>query len=165
MPTDATTETFHSVVADLEYPMAIVTTAHGDERAGCLVGFTAQCSIEPPLVMVWLSKRNRTTRVARRADGLLLHFPSRHQGELAAVFGSQSGDEVDKFDQCGWEPGPAGLPLLTDCTRWVAGRIVERLETGDHVGHLITVFDAAAGEWDGQLGFQAVKNLNPGHAP
>ena len=28
--------------------MVVVTTAQGDERAGCLVGFHAQSSIEPP---------------------------------------------------------------------------------------------------------------------
>src|SRR5207302_330388 len=60
-------------------------------------------------------------------------------------------------------PGPERLPLLTDCARWVAGRILGRFESGDHVGHLLVPFDGAAGEWAGQRGFQAVKGLDPDH--
>ncbi len=164
MLNDSAAQAFQSIVADVDYPMAIVTTTDGTERAGCLVGFAAQCSIDPPLVMIWLSKRNHTTKVAVRASDLLVHFPSRSDRGLAALFGEETGDEVDKFARCSWEPGPEGLPRLIGCGRWVAGRIVERLDTGDHVGHLLEPFDAAAGgEWSGQLGFQSVKDLQPGH--
>ena len=163
MPPSPVEEAFHGIAADLEYPMVIVTTSAGIERAGCLVGFLAQCSISPPLLMVWLSKRNRTSRVAAKASSLLVHFPSQEQRELAILFGSQTGDEVDKFSRCSWEPGPEGLPLLTDCSRWVAGHIVERVNTGDHVGHLLELFQATAGGWVGPLGFQSVKDIEPGH--
>ncbi len=156
-------QALQSILAGLEYPMAIVTTTDGTEPAGCLVGFAAQCSIDPPLLMVWLSKRNHTTRTAGRASALLVHFPSPSEGELARLFGEETGDEVDKFARCRWEPGPEGLPLLPECTRWFAGRIVDRLDTGDHVGHLLEPFAAAAGPWSAQLGFQSVKDLEPGH--
>jgi flavin reductase (DIM6/NTAB) family NADH-FMN oxidoreductase RutF len=157
------TSAFQSIVGALDYPMGIVTTTDGTERAGCLVGFIAQCSIDPPLVMVWLSKRNHTARVAARATALLVHLPARSDLALATLFGQETGDEVDKFARWRWEPGPQGLPLLATCTRWFAGRIVERLDTGDHVGHLLEPFDAAAGPWSAQLGFQSVKDLQPGH--
>jgi flavin reductase (DIM6/NTAB) family NADH-FMN oxidoreductase RutF len=165
VPVSRVAEAFHDIAADLDYPMVIVTTTDGTEQAGCLVGFVTQCSIDPPLLMVWMSKRNRTTRVAVRASSLVVHFPSQDQHELAVLFGSSTGDEVDKFARCRWEPGPEALPLLSDCSRWVAGHIVERLDSGDHVGHLLALFEAAAGHWVGQLGFQAVKDLEPGHPP
>jgi len=154
---------FHEIAADLDYPMIVVTTRDGDERAGCLVGFMAQCSIDPPLLLVWLSEKNHTSRVAKRAESLIVHFLGRDQRPLAELFGGTTGDEVDKFARCDSKPGPGGLPLLTDCPRWVAGHIVDRFETGDHVGHLLDLFDGAAGEWCGQLGFQSVKDLDPGH--
>ena len=163
MAPDAGPDALHAIAADLEYPMAVVTTAHGGERAGCLIGFSSQCSIDPPLVVVWLSVRNHTTRVARGASSLLVHFLAREDRPLAELFGTETGDEVDKFARCRWEDGPEGMPLLTDCTRWVAGHVVDRFRTGDHVGHLLRLFDGAAGEWTGQLGFQAVKDLEPGH--
>ena len=42
------TEAFEALMADLDQPSYVVTAADGDERAGCLVGFATQCSIEPP---------------------------------------------------------------------------------------------------------------------
>src|SRR5215213_9231509 len=145
MPADSAARALQVIAADLDYPMTIVTTSDGDERAGCLVGFAAQCSVNPPLLAVWLSRNNRTVRVAQHAPGLLVHFPAEGQRDLAALFGSQTGDEVDKFSQCRWASGPEGLPRLTDCTRWVAGHVAERFDSGDHVGHLLALFDGSAG--------------------
>ena len=156
-------DAFQRIADDLDYPMVVVTTADGEDRAGCLVGFAAQCSIDPPLLVVWLSKKNRTARVAHRAATLVVHFLGREQSDLATLFGTTTGDEVDKFARCSWVPGPDGVPRLADCTRWVAGHIVDRFDTGDHVGHLLDLFDGAAGGWAGQLGFQAVKDLDAGH--
>lgn len=34
-------------MAELDYPMLIVTTRSGGELDGCLVGFSTQCSIDP----------------------------------------------------------------------------------------------------------------------
>ncbi|MET7992066.1 hypothetical protein ABZU76_14275 [Amycolatopsis sp. NPDC005232] len=48
--------------------------------------FAAQCSVSPP----------RFTRDA---------------AELARLFGSRSGFDVDKFSLRGWHSGPRGLPL------------------------------------------------------
>ena len=48
-------EAFDDVMASLDPPMAVVTAASGGERAGCLVGFHAQCSIDPPRFLVDVS--------------------------------------------------------------------------------------------------------------
>src|SRR5215208_7631728 len=37
---------FEAIVAQLDYPMFIVTAAAGEERGGCLVGFATQASID-----------------------------------------------------------------------------------------------------------------------
>jgi flavin reductase (DIM6/NTAB) family NADH-FMN oxidoreductase RutF len=152
------------VLAALDYPMLVVTAAAGEERAGCLVGFAAQCSIDPVRLVVWVSKANRTYRVAERSEALGVHFLAAGQRDLAVLFGGETGDRVDKFARCRWHPGPRGVPLLDDCSRWIVGRILRRDDGGDHVGHLLVPVEASAGEWEGQLGFQAVRDLDPGHA-
>lgn len=159
----ATVESFDDVMGDLEFPMVVVTATDGHERAGCLVGFHAQCSIDPPRYMVWLSKKNHTYRVARRADALAVHFPSADQHELAELFGSHTGDEVDKFAACAWHEGPAGAVVVDGVERWFVGRIDETLDSGDHVGFLLEPLEGEAGRWSGQLGFQEVKGIEPGH--
>ena len=87
-------EAFHALVAGVEYPMFIVTTAAGDERAGCLVGFATQGSIDPPRLVVMLSKANRTYEVAQRAQELVVHFLHERNRGLAALFGEETGDEL-----------------------------------------------------------------------
>src|ERR1700722_1729493 len=98
-------DAFHSLVSDLNYPMYIVTAAADGERAGCLVGFATQASIDPPRMLVLLSKANRTFQVALASDTLAVHFLSRANQGLAAVFGEETGDDVDKFAGCQWREG------------------------------------------------------------
>jgi flavin reductase (DIM6/NTAB) family NADH-FMN oxidoreductase RutF len=145
--------------------MFIVTTAVGDRRAGCLVGFAAQCGIDPPRFMVWLSKKNHTYEVAQDADTLAVHVPTIDNRALAELFGTWTGREKDKFTEAAWHPGPNGVPLLTDCPQWFVGTITARHDTGDHVGLLLVPIAAGADHGRAQLPFQAVRHLPPGNDP
>lgn len=158
------TSAFQALVATIDYPMFVVTTAAEGERAGCLVGFATQCSIDPPRFLVCLSKRNHTLRVAERAEVLIVHFLGVDDLDIASLFGENTGDEVDKFARCRWEPGPGAAPVLTAARGWVAGRILDRLDLGDHLGFLAEPLAGEARDGDGlQLGFQGVRHLDPGH--
>jgi len=64
---------FECIVDDLEYPMFVVSVAVDDDQDACLVGFTTQCSIDPPRFAVFLSKNNHTYELASRADLLAVH--------------------------------------------------------------------------------------------
>lgn len=157
--------TFTRLTQDLDYLMLVVTTVSDEERAGCLVGFSTQCSIDPGRYLVCLSDKNRTTRVASAADALAVHFLPGTAGDLAELFGGTTGDDIDKFTRCDWHPGPRGLPILDDCGRWFAGRILERRTLGDHVGFLLEPFAAAIEEEPGIFPFHRAKRVQPGHAP
>ena len=153
-----------ALVAGLDYPMAIVTVATEDERGGCLVGFWTQCSIDPPRLLVCLSKRNRTYRLALRAEALAVHFLRAGDLALASLFGERTGDDTDKLAQCRWQPGPDGLPILDDVRGWVAGRVLERTDVGDHAAFLLAVADGRSTDpAEAALTFQQVKHFDPGH--
>lgn len=156
-------ERFDALMGGLNYPMLIVTVTDGARRAGCLVGFAGQCSIEPARFMVWLSTKNFTRAVAQHADRLAVHVPTARNRELATLFGSCSGFEVDKFDRCAWRPGPGGVPLLADCPQWFVGRIVQRYDTGDHEGVLLEPTQVADTTNLGQLDFQSVQDIEAGN--
>lgn len=161
---DGLQDRFDALVGGLDYPMFIVTTTDGHRLAGCLVGFAAQCSISPLRFMVWLSKQNHTYEVARSASALAVHAPRRTAVGLAALFGTRTGFEIDKFDRCGWRAGPAGLPLLDQCPAWFAGAVLQRQDGGDHAGMLLQPFAVGAGLAPGeQLGFQDVQHLQAGN--
>ena len=155
----------HELVSELDYPMFIVTVAARGERAGCLVGFTTQCSIDPPRFLVCLSDKNRTFRLARRASVMVVHLVPREAAELANLFGEETGDDLDKFERCAWSPGPEGTPVLEACGNWFAGRILERFPVGDHHAFLLEPFDGASDAGQGQFDFHRAKRMEPGHEP
>jgi flavin reductase (DIM6/NTAB) family NADH-FMN oxidoreductase RutF len=156
------TGAFDSIVGRLDYPMFVVTTATATERAGCLVGFAAQCSISPSRFLVCISDKNHTYRTLQEADAMAVHLVPEHAGHIAELFGSETGDETDKFARCEWAPGPEGLPLLADCPTWFAGRILDRFRLGDHVGHLLEPF-AGHDAGDPWFPFSRAKEIEPGH--
>ncbi|WP_006242392.1 flavin reductase family protein [Mycolicibacterium tusciae] len=157
-------EAFEKLVSMLDYPMYVVTTRVGNHRAGCLVGFTSQVSIGPPRFLVGLSDKNHTYRIAQDATHLAVHLLPRTHRELARLFGSETGDRIDKFARTPWHEGPYGLPILDDAAGWFVGEVLSRYDVGDHVGHLLQPVEGEAPEtFDQLVTFADVHDLEPGH--
>ena len=155
-------ETFDALVSNLEYPMFIVTARAGDEPLGCLVGFATQTSIDPPRFAVCLSHANRTYRQGRDARILGVHCVPAEAADLAELFGGETGDETDKFAETAWHDGPGGVPVLDRCRNWFAGRVLTRVDAGDHDLFLLEpVAGEAAGE--AEFTFHRAKRIDPGH--
>ena len=155
---------FERLVASLDYPLYVVTTAVRERPAGCLIGFATQCSIHPPRFLACISKKNHTLSSARRATVVAVHVVEQQDRSLAELFGGETGDEVDKFARVSWHFAH-GVPILDACRRWFVGSVLERVDLGDHVGFLLEPLDTeqhAAGE---QLTFQQARDIEPGHKP
>jgi flavin reductase (DIM6/NTAB) family NADH-FMN oxidoreductase RutF len=156
---------FARLVSDLDYSLFIVTAAHRGNRAGCLIGFASQVSIHPPRFLACLSVKNRTYRLASHTHTLVVHPVPEHAEELALLFGGETGDEVDKFARCEWTPGPAGTPVLTELENWFAGRVLKRIEFGDHVGFLLEPSEVSEQESQEPFTFRRGRWIDPGHEP
>ena len=154
---------FHHLVGDLDYPMLIVTAAADGRRAGCLVGFSTQCSIGPARFVVFISKKNFTFGVARQADHLAVHLLSKRHHDISVLFGETTGDDHDKFADVPWHTGPGGAPVLDDIGTWFVGRVVDHLDGGDHLGFVLEPVEAEKAHPVDQLGFQDVRDMEPGH--
>ena len=152
-------------LAELDYPMFIVTTVDSrtGERAGCLIGFASQCSIDPDRFVVWLSEHNHTYRVAHHAQALAVHSLTREQRALAALFGTRTGDEVDKFARCDWEQDSSGVPILTECPHWFVGTILDRVVWGNHIGFLLEPVRSHGQRQGPSLMYSDVRDLQAGH--
>jgi flavin reductase (DIM6/NTAB) family NADH-FMN oxidoreductase RutF len=157
------TGSLDELLDQLDYPVLIVTATNGGERAGCLVGFSTQCSLDPVRFIVCISKANRTYRIATGTTHLAAHLVPRAAAGLARLFGGSTGDDVDKFAQCEWTEGPHGLPLLDACPDRFIGRVIDEFDSGDHVS-----FHLAPEEWSREgamplLMFQDAKDIEAGH--
>jgi len=158
------TEAFAAIMASLDAPLAVVTAAAEPERAGCLIGFHAQSSIDPGRYCVWLSKANHTYRVQLRGTHLAIHYLTEHDRDLAEVFGTLSGDDVDKFSLVPATSGPGGVPVLGRCpNRLVVKRTALLDEGGDHVCVVSEVVEAHADAPFRPLRVSDVGDLVAGH--
>ena len=93
-----------------------------------------------------------------------MHLLTREHRGLARLFGSETGDRIDKFSRCDWREGPNGLPILRGSPAWFAGRILGRFDLGDHVGHLIEpVAGHACSSLSDLVTYSDVRDLEAGH--
>jgi len=156
--------TFDAIMGSLDARMAVVTTADARERAGCLVGFHVQSSIDPPRYTIWLSKANHTYRVGLRATHFGIHFLTTDDLEVAELFGTRTGETVDKFRDLPLGTGAGGVPVLRRCPhRLIVRRIAQLDDGGDHV--CITtepVEEHSTGRFT-PLRLSDVQHLQPGH--
>ncbi|HXW33004.1 MAG TPA: flavin reductase family protein [Acidimicrobiales bacterium] len=140
-----------ALVNRLAYPTFVVTAANELGPTGCVVGFTTQCSVNPPRLLVCLPVAAKTYRVASEAQALAVHLIDSGDSELGSLFGndfaaSDDGrDRIDQFARCNWRPGRTGAPVLRDCVAWAEGDVLERLRLGDHVGFVIVPVDGGIG--------------------
>jgi flavin reductase (DIM6/NTAB) family NADH-FMN oxidoreductase RutF len=154
---------FERLVGALD-PEMVVVTVGSEPPAGCLVGFHCQTGITPPRYLVCLSKKNQTYRAARDADTVAVHFLPTGARDIAKLFGTETGDEAEKFARCEWRPGPDGVPILGGCLAWFSARIVDRFDVGDHGGFLLSPLEAEPNTSTARvLRLNEVEDLEPGH--
>lgn len=153
-----------AAMAALQPPATIVTAAAGGRKAGCLVTFSTQCSVQPFRYLVCLSRENATFAVATAAATLAVHVPDRDAVALAELFGGATGHDTDKFAGVGWRPWTDGTPLLDGCA-WFLGPVTARVPLGDHAGFVVEPTSASAPTAAAALRLDDVRHIQPGHAP
>jgi flavin reductase (DIM6/NTAB) family NADH-FMN oxidoreductase RutF len=144
-------------------PVYIVTAFAEGRRAGCLIGFATQVSIDPERFLACISRANATFPVAMAAARLGVHAVTETERDLAELFGGETGDEVDKFARCAWTPADDGTPILSGPPAWFLGRIVGRIDLGDHVGCVIEPERSHGDVPIAQLTERDLAEIEPGH--
>jgi flavin reductase (DIM6/NTAB) family NADH-FMN oxidoreductase RutF len=153
---------FEPFTTDLNYPMFVLTVGSGGPPSGCLVGFATQCSIAPVRFLVCVSKRNHTFRALDGAEFVGVHRLGEEHRDLAELFGTQTGDEIDKFSRCDWSVGPEGAPILDRCPSWFVGSVDRWMDLGDHVGLLLSPVRVAGAPGE-PLMSASIGDLSAGH--
>lgn len=152
------------LMGSVDSPLIVVTTSAQGERAGCLVGFHSQASIDPEHYCFWLSKANHTYRVALRSDHFAVHFLTTADRELARHFGALSGSETDKFSGLDSIASDHDVPLLADLpNRLLVERVAMLDDGGDHVCLTARVIAIEFGQSFTPLRPSQLGDLKPGH--
>lgn len=156
---------FDTLMASMDTPLVVVTTAAAGEQAGCLVGFHAQSSIEGEHYCLWLSKANHTYRTSLRSAHFAVHFLTDADLEMAERFGTRTGEETDKFAGLDVEIDEHGVPLIKALpNRILLDRLATLDDGGDHVCVTSRVRDARTTGRFTPLRLSDAEHLEPGHA-
>jgi flavin reductase (DIM6/NTAB) family NADH-FMN oxidoreductase RutF len=156
-------EVFESIATSLDNPLVVVTAAYRGHRAGCLVGFHTQTSIDPSRYCVWLSKANHTYLVATSVSHVGVHFLTAADHELAEVFGTRCSQTSDKFAGRTVSSGPGDAPLLEQCAHRIVLRRTALVDCGDHVALVGDIVDACGSEPFVALRLAQITDLDAGH--
>lgn len=145
--------------------MVVVTALNNGQGAGCLVGFHTQCSIDPPRYAVLLSKMNHTYEVALTSDVLAVNLLGVDGVQEAELFGGRTEDaDVDKFERCDWTADRSGVPILDGAIAWIVGAVVDRVDVGDHVLHVLEPLrNGTRDPTEFPLRYHDVASIEPGH--
>ena len=160
---ESTSRPFDAIVRSIDASMTVVTASMSGQDAGCLIGFHSQCSIRPERWVAWVSPANRSFPVITGANRVAIHFLGDDQHDLAVLFGSETGDEVDKFAHCDVNRS-SGPPVITRCANvMVADRVALLDDGGDHAGVVVEPVEVRAEASFVPLRLASVDDLDPGH--
>lgn len=110
--------------------VTVVTTIQED---GTPRGFTANSftsvSLDPPLLLICISKSAASLPVFRDGTGFVVNFLEESQQDISGLFASQ---RPDKFEVADWRSSDKGKPVIDDALAWFDCALENSVEAGDH---------------------------------
>lgn len=135
-------------MADFASGVTLVTARW--EGADHAMTATAFCSVslDPPLVLVCVSKSSRFHTAATRAGGWAVSLLAADQGWVARHFANRGRDLRTQFDAVPHQPAPlSGAPLVDGALAWLECATDAQHDAGDHtilVGRVLRTSDESA---------------------
>ena len=155
MTHDDTRAHFRNAMACLGAAVNIITT--DGPRGRCGITASAVCSVTdtPPTMLVCINQSSYVHDVLHGNANVCINILGAPCQELARVFAGMTGCSMDaRFDQCAWQPGEFGAPVLGDALASLEGQIVDSKTVGSHSVMFVRIERIAArDEGDGLVYF------------
>lgn len=120
---------FREALAAVAAPVAVVTSMDGERPHGTTVTAFCSLSLEPPLVLVSLDRDSALLRMVRQSRRYGINVLSHDQEAIATRFARKG---ADKFAGVPWGLD-TDLPRLEGAASWIACRLHDLVDGGDHV--------------------------------
>lgn len=145
---EASTEALRRVMADFASGVTIVTTVwQGVPHAMTATAFCS-VSLEPPLVLVCVSRASRFHRAVTSAEHWAVSLLSHDQEPVARHFANRGRDLATQFDDVPHAPAPvSAAPLVKDALAWLECTTHAQHDGGDHtilVGRVLRTSDESS---------------------
>lgn len=110
--------------------VTVVTSMAGNQPIGTTVNSFTSVSLNPPLVLFCLHRQSRMCRPLAKSQQFAVNFLAGQQEPLAWSFASKETAAIpdDAYRRC-----RSGMPVLTDALAFLACRLADVFDGGDHV--------------------------------
>jgi flavin reductase (DIM6/NTAB) family NADH-FMN oxidoreductase RutF/rubredoxin len=131
---EATEGTARASLEKLSYGLYVLTSINGSAINGQCVNTVFQLTSQPPRIAVCLNKNNVTHEFVIASGVFAVSVLGRDHFNKVAVFGYQSGRNVDKFAEVNYVKGQNGCPILSDCIAYLEAQILpdKMVDVGTH---------------------------------
>jgi len=109
--------------------VTVLTSAIDDVPHGIAVNAFSSVSIDPPMVLVCVSRRSSFLHVVESAGMFAVNVLSDEQAGIAVRFGRPG---MDKFESLDWAPAPSGSPWLSGAVAKLEATTAQTLDVGTH---------------------------------
>ncbi len=110
--------------------VTVITTGSGPTSAGATVNSFTSVSLDPPLVLFCLHRGSRLLPVLEESGSFGVNFLAGQQEKLATAFARSETALLNLFEH---HHSGDGVPVLSRALSFLACRVTERFEGGDHV--------------------------------
>jgi flavin reductase (DIM6/NTAB) family NADH-FMN oxidoreductase RutF len=110
--------------------VAIVTTRSGDSNHGMTVNSLTSVSLDPPLLLVCLTRDSRTARAVEERGAFVVNLLATPQSALSDRFAKRGEDHFEGRDVTS---NDRGLPVLDRGLGWLDCDVDATHDGGDHV--------------------------------
>jgi flavin reductase (DIM6/NTAB) family NADH-FMN oxidoreductase RutF len=129
-------DVFRDVIGHFATGVTIITARHEDTDYGLTVSAVTSLSIEPPMMIVCVSKASRTLAAIRASGTFGVNILGEDQGELAQRFAT---NRDDKFGGVRVVYSDFGNPLLDEALAHLECRVIQEVTGGTHSVFLAAV--------------------------
>jgi len=140
---------FREAMSRFASGVTVVTARRGEERVGLTASSFASVSLDPPLVLVCVSRTIQAHGIIEAERAFAVNVLGSHQLDVALRFGGLKPEQTDRFEGLAWTAAVTGAPILTDSIASLDCRLHASHPGGDHtifVGEVVGAAIATTGE-------------------
>ena len=127
-------------IRKVETGVSIITTKYDNKINGIAVAWLSRASMQPPMIMISIGKTRYSHGLIKQSRIFAVNVLGKEHIELGRHFGTQSGKDIDKFQDIEHEEKETGSPILKDAVAWLDCKVINECDAGDHtifVGEVI----------------------------
>lgn len=146
--TSVLSEAFRRAATMFPTGVAVVTSGHEDLVHGITVNAFSSLSLDPPQVLVCVSRWSKFNQLVLRSNAFAVNILSGEQAELSNHFAKSGREPVRSFDEIGIPSTVlhTGMPVLGGVAAYFDCVVVMACESGDHSVFMGDVLAADADE-------------------